>query len=146
MGLLDLLLIALAGIPSTLQRPTLLYCSPQLRLQPLRPHSSYKPHPLCFAYCSHLSNATTDIWPNGDRFRQVPLYYLFFQTSITCITYITSITYFTGLLTLPALPHCMGSTHYYLPFQHYLHNLHYQCYLFYQHYLVYKITYITSIT
>ena len=64
-------LIALAGIPNTLQYPTLLCCSLQLGLQPLRPHFSYKPHPLCFAYCSHLSNAATDIWPNaiGDRFR-----------------------------------------------------------------------------
>ena len=72
--LLDHLLIVLAGIPNTLQRPTLLYCSLQLRLQSLRSHFSYKPHPLCFAYCSHLSNAATDICPNGDRFRQIPLY------------------------------------------------------------------------
>ena len=35
MGLLDHLLIPLAG---TLQHPTLLYCSPQLRLQPPRLH------------------------------------------------------------------------------------------------------------
>ena len=61
-GLLDHLLIALAGIPSTSRHPTLLYCSPQLRLQPLRPHFSYKLRPLCSVhaatsllnqFCSH---------------------------------------------------------------------------------------------
>ena len=83
MDLLDHLLIVLAGIPSTFQHPTQLYCSPQLPLQPLRPHFSYKPHPLyMFTYCSHLSNAATDIWPNGDLFRQVPLYFSFIEQEL----------------------------------------------------------------
>ena len=56
--------------------PSLLHCSiaAYSYLQPLRSHFSYKPHPLCFAYCSHLSNAARDICPNGDHFRQIPLY------------------------------------------------------------------------
>ena len=69
-GLLDHLLIALTGIPRIYSA---LHCS-------ITAHSYVCNHlgltsPTSFAYCSHLSNAATDIWPNGDRFRQVPLYY-----------------------------------------------------------------------